>query len=138
MLRRPVASTPFSVSTEVAAAPWNSQALLMRIGIKGFEVAAQQRPAANLVFLIDVSGSMDSPDKLPLLKNAFRLLTDQLTARDRVSMVVYAGSSGVVLEPTPGDQKHRIQEALARFRRAARPTAHRASNALINWRAARS
>jgi Ca-activated chloride channel family protein len=106
---------PFSVSTEVAAAPWNSQALLMRIGIKGFEVAAQQRPAANLVFLIDVSGSMDSPDKLPLLKNAFRLLTDQLSSRDRVSMVVYAGSSGVVLEPTPGDQKFRIQEALARL-----------------------
>ncbi|MBM0107585.1 VWA domain-containing protein [Steroidobacter sp. S1-65] len=107
--------TPFRVSTELAAAPWNSQALLMRIGIKGFEVEAKQRPAANLVFLIDVSGSMDSPDKLPLLKNAFRLLTDQLTGRDRVSMVVYAGSSGVVLEPTPGDQKHRIQEALARL-----------------------
>ena len=107
--------TPFRVSTELAAAPWNSQALLMRIGIKGFEVEAKERPAANLVFLIDVSGSMDSPDKLPLLKNAFRLLTDQLTARDRVSMVVYAGSSGVVLEPTPGDQKHRIQEALARL-----------------------
>lgn len=107
--------TPFRVSTELAAAPWNSQALLMRIGIKGFEVEAKERPAANLVFLIDVSGSMDSPDKLPLLKNAFRLLTDQLTGRDRVSMVVYAGSSGVVLEPTPGDQKLRIQEALARL-----------------------
>ena len=85
--------------------------LLLHIGIKGFEVAAQERPPANLVFLIDVSGSMQSPDKLPLLKNAFRLLTDQLTARDRVSMVVYAGSSGVVLEPTPGDQKHKIREA---------------------------
>jgi Ca-activated chloride channel family protein len=87
----------------------------MRIGIKGFEVEAKERPAANLVFLIDVSGSMDSPDKLPLLKNAFRLLTDQLTGRDRVSMVVYAGNSGVVLEPTPGNAKHRIQEALARL-----------------------
>ncbi|MBL8269737.1 vWA domain-containing protein, partial [Steroidobacter sp.] len=107
--------TPFRVSTELAAAPWNSEALLMRVGIKGFEIEASERPAANLVFLIDVSGSMDSPDKLPLLKNAFRLLTDQLSARDRVSMVVYAGSSGVVLEPTPGDQKHRIQEALARL-----------------------
>lgn len=107
--------TPFRVSTELAAAPWNSEALLMRIGIKGFEVAAKDRPAANLVFLIDVSGSMDSPDKLPLLKNAFRMLTDQLTGRDRVSMVVYAGSSGVVLEPTPGDARHRIQAALARL-----------------------
>jgi Ca-activated chloride channel family protein len=67
------------------------------------------------VFLIDVSGSMQSPDKLPLLKNAFRMLTDQLTARDRVSMVVYAGSSGVVLEPTPGDQKTKIREAIDRL-----------------------
>ncbi|HSC06922.1 MAG TPA: VWA domain-containing protein [Steroidobacteraceae bacterium] len=107
--------TPFRVSTELAQSPWNSQAWLMRIGIKGFEVAAKDRPAANLVFLIDVSGSMQSPDKLPLLKNAFRLLTDQLTERDRVSMVVYAGSSGVVLEPTPGDKKYRIREAIDRL-----------------------
>ena len=106
---------PFRVATEVAPAPWNSQALLMKIGIKGFEVAAAERPPANLVFLIDVSGSMQSPDKLPLLKNAFRLLTDQMTARDRVSMVVYAGSSGVVLEPTPGDQKHKIRAAIDRL-----------------------
>ena len=106
---------PFRVATEVSPAPWNPQALLMKIGIKGFEVAAAERPPANLVFLIDVSGSMQSPDKLPLLKNAFRLLTDQLTARDRVSMVVYAGSSGVVLEPTAGDQKHKIREAIDRL-----------------------
>jgi Ca-activated chloride channel homolog len=106
---------PFRVATELAPAPWNPQALLMKIGIKGFEVAAAERPPANLVFLIDVSGSMQSPDKLPLLKNAFRLLTDQLTARDRVSMVVYAGSSGVVLEPTAGDQKHKIREAIDRL-----------------------
>ena len=107
--------TPFRVSTELAAAPWNSEALLMRIGIKGFEVEAQEHPAANLVFLIDVSGSMNSPDKLPLLKNAFRMLADQLSGRDRVSMVVYAGNSGVVLEPTPGNAKHQIQAALARL-----------------------
>ncbi|HEY4369770.1 MAG TPA: VWA domain-containing protein [Steroidobacteraceae bacterium] len=108
-------ATPFRVATELSPAPWNSEALLLKIGIKGFEVAADQRPAANLVFLIDVSGSMESPDKLPLLKNAFRLLTDQLTARDRVSMVVYAGNSGIVLEPTPGDQKHKIREAIDRL-----------------------
>ncbi|MFL6549770.1 MAG: von Willebrand factor type A domain-containing protein, partial [Povalibacter sp.] len=104
--------TPFSVSTELAHAPWNNQAWLLKVGIKGFEVSAAERPPANLVFLIDVSGSMQTPDKLPLLKNAFRMLTDQLTARDRVSMVVYAGSSGVVLEPTAGDQKQKIREAI--------------------------
>jgi Ca-activated chloride channel family protein len=108
-------STPFNVSTELAPAPWNADAWLLRIGIKGFEVKADERPPANLVFLIDVSGSMQTPVKLPLLKNAFRLLTDQLTERDRVSMVVYAGSSGVVLEPTPGNQKHKIREAIDRL-----------------------
>ena len=107
--------TPFKVSTELSQAPWNQDALLLQVGIKGFDVAATDRPPANLVFLIDISGSMQSPDKLPLLKNAFRLLADQLTARDRVSMVVYAGSSGVVLEPTPGDQKHKIREAIERL-----------------------
>ena len=105
-------ATPFRVSTELAYAPWNPNAMLLKIGIKGFEISASERPASNLVFLIDVSGSMNSPDKLPLLKNAFRLLTEQLTARDKVSMVVYAGSSGVVLEPTPGNEKHKILAAL--------------------------
>jgi Ca-activated chloride channel homolog len=105
-------SEPFRVTTELAPAPWNAQALLLRIGIKGFEVPRAQRPAANLVFLIDVSGSMQSPDKLPLLKSSLRLLAEQLTARDRVSMVVYAGNTGVVLEPTPGDQQARIQAAI--------------------------
>jgi Ca-activated chloride channel family protein len=107
--------TPFKVSTELSQAPWNEAALLLKVAIKGFEVAAKDRPPANLVFLIDVSGSMQTADKLPLLKNAFRLLTDQLTARDRVSMIVYAGSSGVVLEPTAGDQKHKIREAIDRL-----------------------
>jgi len=107
--------TPFKVSTELANAPWNSEALLLKIGIKGFEVPASARPAANLVFLIDVSGSMQTPDKLPLLKNAFRLLTDQLTERDRVAMVVYAGGTGVVLEPTSGKDKYRILAALDRL-----------------------
>lgn len=107
--------TPFAVTTELAPAPWNDAALLLRIGIKGYEVKAEQRPPANLVFLIDVSGSMYSPDKLPLLKNAFRLLTDQLTSRDRVSIVVYAGRTEVMLEPTPGDQKYKIRAAIDRL-----------------------
>lgn len=106
---------PFAVTTELAPAPWNDNAHLLRIGIKAYEVAATSRPAANLVFLIDVSGSMQSPDKLPLLKNSFRMLTEQLTARDRVGIVVYAGTSGVVLEPTPGDQKYKIREAIERL-----------------------
>jgi Ca-activated chloride channel family protein len=105
-------AAPFRVTTELAYAPWNPNSMLLKIGIKGYEISASERPASNLVFLIDVSGSMNSPDKLPLLKNAFRLLTEQLTARDRVSMVVYAGNSGVVLEPTPGNEKHKILAAL--------------------------
>jgi Ca-activated chloride channel family protein len=107
--------TPFRVTTDLARAPWNDAALVLRVGIKGYEIAPMDRPAANLVFLIDVSGSMQTPDKLPLLKNAFRLLANQLTERDRVSMVVYAGSSGVVLEPTAGDQKHKILDAIERL-----------------------
>ena len=107
--------TPFSIQTEVAEAPWNSDKLLMQIGIKGYEITAAKRPAANLVFLVDVSGSMGSDDKLPLLKTALKMATGQLTAADRVSMVVYAGASGVVLEPTPGDQKMKITGALDRL-----------------------
>jgi len=103
---------PFSVSTEATAAPWNQDRVLLRIGIKGYDVPVNERPAANLVFLVDVSGSMHSPDKLPLLKNALKLLTRQLTDQDRVSMVVYAGSSGVVLEPTSGDEQAKILRAL--------------------------
>jgi Ca-activated chloride channel family protein len=87
----------------------------VHIGIQGKATPASQRPAANPVFLIDVSGSMSDPDKLPLLKSAFRLLTKQLTAQDRVTMVVYAGASGVVLEPTAGDQQAKIITALDRL-----------------------
>jgi Ca-activated chloride channel family protein len=107
--------TPFSISTEVAKAPWNEDKLLMQIGIKGYEVAGEERPSANLVFLVDVSGSMGSEDKLPLLKKSLQMLARQLTADDRVSLVVYAGASGVVLEPTPGDQQAKILGALDRL-----------------------
>jgi len=106
---------PFSVITEVATAPWNDDKLLLQIGIKGYEVPVEDRPPANLVFLIDVSGSMNSPDKLQLLKNSLKMLTRQLRPEDRVSMVVYAGSSGVVLEPTTGDRQVEILRALDRL-----------------------
>ncbi|MET0307782.1 MAG: VWA domain-containing protein [Sphingomonas sp.] len=91
---------PFSVTTDVARTPWNPETRLLRIGLRGYDVDAQGRPPANLVFLVDVSGSMDEPDKLPLVKKALTLLADRLTAKDRVSIVVYAGAAGVVLEPT--------------------------------------
>jgi Ca-activated chloride channel family protein len=105
-------STPFSITTEVGPSPWNPDTQLLHIGIQGYDVPRAQLPAANLVFLVDVSGSMQSPDKLELLKSALRLLVRELKADDRVSMVVYAGASGVVLEPTPGDQAATISAAL--------------------------
>jgi Ca-activated chloride channel family protein len=108
--------TPFSINTEIATTPWNPDTHLLQVGLKGFEVEAAERPAASLVFLIDVSGSMQNPDKLPLLKNAFRLLTNQLDKGDTIAMVVYAGATGIVLEPTPGDQKATILSALDQLR----------------------
>lgn len=106
---------PFKVTTEVAPSPWNADALLMRIAVKAYEVERSERPPANLVFLVDVSGSMGAPDKLPLLKSAFKLLTDRMTSDDRVAMVVYAGAAGVVLDPVSGDQKADIRAALDRL-----------------------
>lgn len=105
-------STPFRVTTELAAAPWNDKRQLLMVGIKGYDVAKSELPPANLVFLIDTSGSMHSPDKLPLLKQSFAQLVEQLRPQDRVSMVVYAGSAGLVLEPTSGADKARILAAL--------------------------
>ncbi|MBB1061159.1 YfbK domain-containing protein [Marilutibacter spongiae] len=103
---------PFRVSTELAPAPWNAKRQLLMIGIKGYDVPKATLPPANLVFLIDTSGSMNSPDKLPLLKRAFSMLTRQLRPQDRVSIVVYAGSAGLVLPPTPGDRQGEILAAL--------------------------
>ncbi len=103
---------PFQVSTEIAPTPWNSDTRLLRIGIQGYKVPRNQLPASNLVFLLDVSGSMNSPDKLPLLQKALGMLVGQLDARDSISMVVYAGASGVVLPPTPGNCKADILAAL--------------------------
>jgi len=101
---------PFTVNTDVAASPWNADARLLRIGLSGYDMPAQERPPANLVFLLDVSGSMASADKLPLVKTAMRQLAGQLSARDRVAIVVYAGAAGLVLEPTSDERK--IRDAL--------------------------
>ncbi len=106
---------PFSVSTEIAPTPWNANTHLLHIGVKGFEAERHNIPPANLVFLADVSGSMRSPGKLDLLKSSLKLLTRQLGKNDRISLVVYAGASGVVLEPTPADQKAKIYSALDRL-----------------------
>jgi Ca-activated chloride channel family protein len=93
-------SRPFSVSTDMTTTPWNPETRLLRVGLRGYDLPRAQRPAANLVFLVDVSGSMNSPDKLPLVQCSLALLADRLSPRDRVSIVVYAGAAGVVLAPT--------------------------------------
>ncbi len=103
---------PFSVTTEIAAAPWNSKHQIMMVGIKGYEVSRSQIPAANVVFLIDTSGSMASEDKLPLLIASFKQMVEKLRPQDRVSIVVYAGSAGLVLPATRGDDKETILAAL--------------------------
>ncbi len=106
--------TPFAVQTELAPTPWNARTKLLRVGIKGY-LPQGPLPASNLVFLVDVSGSMDEPNKLPLVKSALKLLTRQLKADDRISLVTYAGNTAVVLEPTPGDQKATIEQAIDRL-----------------------
>ena len=103
---------PFAIHTEVGQTPWNKTTKLVRIGIQGKEYANEALPASNLTFLIDVSGSMGSANKLPLLKSAFKLLVNQLREKDRVSIVVYAGAAGVVLKPTSGADKATILVAL--------------------------
>ena len=106
---------PFSVNVETASAPWRPEHRLMRIGLRGAALDNDARPAANLVFLLDVSGSMRPPDKLPLLKNAIRLLVNELDENDQVAMVVYAGASGMALAPTSGNDKPTILNALQRL-----------------------
>lgn len=103
---------PFSVYTEISTSPWNEKRRLVHIGLQGKVIPMENLPASNLVFLIDVSGSMDAPNKLPLLKASFRMLTQQLREQDRVAIVVYAGAAGLVLPPTSGDNKQAILAAL--------------------------
>ncbi|MFE0015398.1 von Willebrand factor type A domain-containing protein [Mesorhizobium sp. NPDC059054] len=106
------AATPFNTTVSVMPAPWNAEHKLMHVAIKGYDMQPTVQPKANLVFLIDVSGSMDEPDKLPLLKSAFRLLINKLKADDTVSIVTYAGDAGTVLEPTKASEKDKILRAI--------------------------
>jgi Ca-activated chloride channel family protein len=110
---QPEGEHPFVVSTELAECPWNGGHQLALIGLQGLDIETKDLPPNNLVFLLDVSGSMNSPAKLPLLKSAMRLLVDQLRPEDRVSIVVYAGAAGLVLEPTA--DKAQILEAINRL-----------------------
>ena len=99
---------PFSVTTETVDSPWKQNAKLIKIGIQAKDLSTKQLPPANLVFLVDVSGSMDAADKLPLVKQTLRLLTEQLRAQDKVTIITYASGEKLVLEPTAGNQKDKI------------------------------
>ncbi len=109
---RPTGEHPFAVHTELARAPWQTGNLLLRVALKGQDLAAETLPPANLVFLVDVSGSMNTANKLPLLKSALKLLVDRLRPEDRISLVTYASGSRVVLEATPGSERARIANAI--------------------------
>ncbi len=108
----PDSNHPFSINTAVARTPWNENTYLLQVGLKGFEPPVAERLAANLVFLVDVSGSMEPQDKLPLVKSALRLLVKELRAEDTVALVTYAGTSGIALEPTSGADRATILAAI--------------------------
>ncbi|KAA5534638.1 DUF3520 domain-containing protein [Taibaiella lutea] len=109
---QPESNDPFSINTEYSDAPWNPQHKLLKIGLQGKIIPPEQLPASNFVFLIDVSGSMDEPNKLPLLKSSLTMLVDKLRKEDRVAIVVYAGAAGLVLPSTSGENKKAILDAL--------------------------
>ncbi len=111
----PRGDQPVSITTEVSTAPWNTNHKLMLIGLQTRRIPVADLPPTNLVFLLDVSGSMDMPSKLPLVKQAFRLLVNQLRPQDRVAIVVYAGAAGLVLPSTAGDRKEQILDAIERL-----------------------
>lgn len=106
---------PISLNGEVAMCPWNDINKLIRIGIKGKPIPDAELPPSNFVFLIDVSGSMASKDKLDLLKNGFKYLVDELSENDRIAIVTYAGSAGLLLESTPGNEKQKIKSAIEKL-----------------------
>lgn len=109
---QPKGSDPVTISTEISNAPWNTNHKLVKIGLQAKTVSTANLPASNLVFLIDVSGSMNQANKLPLLVSSFKMLTDQLRKEDKVAIVVYAGNAGIVLPSTSGDKKTQIKDAL--------------------------
>lgn len=111
----PTDTHPFALTTELAAAPWNRDRWLLRVGVKAVDVEASAMPSANLVFLVDVSGSMNSQDKLPLVQATLLQLVNELRPQDRVALVVYAGRTAVELESTPGSEKEKIRAAIARL-----------------------
>ncbi|MCP5049215.1 MAG: DUF3520 domain-containing protein [bacterium] len=113
---QPESDVPFSITSEVSRCPWNQGHLLMHLGLQGKRIKSEDRMASNLVFLLDVSGSMGTPNKLPLLQAAFKMLVKQLSPDDRVSIVVYAGAAGLVLPPTTGNRKETIDNAIDRLR----------------------
>jgi Ca-activated chloride channel family protein len=109
---KPQNGEPFTVNTEISDCPWNTQHRLVHIGLQGKEIPVENLPSSNMVFLIDVSGSMDEPDKLPLVQASLNMLVDQLREKDKVAIVVYAGSAGLVLPSTSGADKIKIKEAI--------------------------
>ena len=109
------ADQPFAADMALFDSPWDPGRQLLRIGIRGYEIERATRPPARLVFLIDTSGSMSSQDKLPLVQRSLRMLVDQMEAEDSIGIVAYAGNAGVVLEPTPGDDKRTIRHAIERL-----------------------
>ncbi|GAA4901898.1 VWA domain-containing protein [Mucilaginibacter defluvii] len=108
----PANNDPVAIHTELTSAPWNTKHRLLRIGLKARTIPTENLPASNLVFLIDVSGSMSAENKLPLVKSSMKMLVNQLRAKDKVSIVVYAGAAGIVLQPTTGDKKTTINNAI--------------------------
>lgn len=109
---QPTGDDPFNIVTEISTAPWNKKHKLVSVGLQGKSISTENLPASNLVFLIDVSGSMSDPNKLPLLKASFKMLVNELREQDYVSIVVYAGAAGLVLEPTSGANKKKIFVAI--------------------------
>lgn len=113
--KEPASGHPIAVHMEATRSPWNPDRAIVRVGLKAKDLDLKSRPKSNLVFLIDVSGSMDDENKLPLVKTALKTLTEQLSENDRISMVVYAGQSGVVLDSVSGNQKKKILDAIQKL-----------------------